>query len=109
MAYVAKPTRLTVSEAEHVMTIESLKTARSFLRPALSVAALALVSVVAGCQSPSQILASERDVAMQAAVRRGQFELSCPTATGTVLSSNILQPALYGGFEHAEYTIGVSG
>jgi hypothetical protein len=42
-------------------------------------------------------------------VRRGQFELGCPTATGTVLSSNLLQPVLYGGFEHAEYTIGVSG
>ena len=70
---------------------------------------LASVFVLEGCQSATQVLASEQDVAMQAAVRRGQFELSCPSATGTVLSSNVLQPALYGGLEHAEYTIGVSG
>ena len=62
-----------------------------------------------GCQSATQTLANEQSVAMQAAVGRGQFELSCSTATGTVLSSNLLQPALYGGFEHAEYTIGVAG
>jgi hypothetical protein len=62
-----------------------------------------------GCQSPTQTLGDERAVAMQAAVRRGQFELACPSAAGTVLSQNLLQPALYGGLERAEYTIGVAG
>jgi hypothetical protein len=78
-------------------------------RTAVPSAALTLLWLLAGCQSPAQILASEQDVAMQTAVRRGQFELNCPSATGIVLSSNLVQPALYGGFEHAEYTIGVSG
>jgi hypothetical protein len=68
-----------------------------------------VAAVLTGCQSASQTLANEQDAAMQAALRRGQFELSCPSATGTVLSSNMLQPALYGGFEHAEYTIGIAG
>ena len=77
------------------------------IAPAAVAGGLALL--LTNCQSPSQTLADEQSVAMQAAVRRGQFELGCPTATGTVLSSNLLQPVLYGGLEHAEYTIGVSG
>jgi hypothetical protein len=64
---------------------------------------------LAGCQSQGQILASEEGVATQTAVRRGQFELGCPEATGTILSSNMLQPVLWGGEERAEYTVGVSG
>jgi len=64
---------------------------------------------VAGCQSQGQVLASDQDIAIQTAVRRGQFELSCPAATGEVLSSNMLQPVLWGGEERAEYTVGVSG
>ncbi len=69
---------------------------------------LALLTV-AGCQSQGQILASDQDVAIETAVRRGKFELSCPAATGEVLSSNMLQPVLWGGEERAEYTVGVSG
>jgi hypothetical protein len=64
---------------------------------------------VTACQTEKQTLGNEQGTAMSAAVRRGQFELSCPTATGTVLSSNVLQPVLWGGIEHAEYTIGVQG
>ena len=64
---------------------------------------------LAGCQSQGQILASEQGVALQTALRRGQFELGCPEATGSVLSSNMLQPVLWGGAERAEYTVGVSG
>ena len=64
---------------------------------------------LAGCQSAGQILASEEGVATQTAVRRGQFELGCPEAAGTILSSNLLQPVLWGGEERAEYTVGVSG
>ena len=72
-------------------------------------AALASVLVLAGCQSQGQILASEQGVAMQTALQRGRFELDCQQATGTVLSSNMLQPVLWGGQERAEYTVGVSG
>lgn len=65
--------------------------------------------VVASCQTDAQILANEQSTATQAAVRRGQFELNCPQAAGTLLSSNLFQPVLWGGFERAEYTVGVAG
>ena len=35
--------------------------------------------------------------------------MACPQATGAVLSSNVLQPAMWGGMERAEYTVGVQG
>ena len=75
----------------------------------LFLSAIAGLVTLAGCQSTGQIMASEKGVATQTAVRRGQFELSCPKATGTILSSNMLQPVLWGGEERAEYTVGVSG
>jgi hypothetical protein len=65
--------------------------------------------VVTGCQSQSQILASDQDTAVQTALRRARFELSCPEATASVLSSEMLQPALWGGLERAEYTVGITG
>ena len=52
-------------------------------------------------------------MAVQTAVTRGQFEMSCPTATGTVLSKEVIQPPMrgpwVGGVQRAEYTVGVSG
>jgi hypothetical protein len=66
-------------------------------------------AVLAGCQSDAQILASEQAVATQTAARRGQFELNCPQARATLLSSNLLQPLVWGGLERAEYTVGVEG
>ena len=62
-----------------------------------------------GCQTDAQILASEQERATQTALRRGQFELDCPQATPTILSSNLLQAGRYVGYLHAEYTIGVAG
>jgi hypothetical protein len=73
------------------------------------VPALLVSWLLSGCESQKQVLANEQSTAMQAAVRRGQFELSCPAASGTLLSSNLLEPARYNGLERAEYTIGVSG
>ncbi|WP_374692066.1 hypothetical protein [Accumulibacter sp.] len=69
----------------------------------------ALALVVGCCASEQQMLASEQDQALLTAVRRGQFEMSCPTARGVVLSANLLQPVLWNGIERAEYTIGVEG
>ena len=65
--------------------------------------------IVTGCQTPAQTLQSDAGVATQVAVNRGRFELSCPQATGTILSSNLLQPVVWGGMERAEYTVGVAG
>lgn len=76
----------------------------------LALAALCLAGLVAaGCQSPAQTLAADQATATQTAVRRGQFEMNCPQAKGTVLSSNLLQPIAWRGLERAEYTVGVEG
>lgn len=74
----------------------------------LSMSACAAV-LLAGCQSDAQLLAKEQDIARDAALRRGQFELNCPAATATVLSSVMLQPLAWRGTERAEYTVGVAG
>ena len=78
---------------------------RTFLLYALAASTV----VLAGCQTDAQILASEQALASQTALRRGQFELSCPQATATVLSTAMLQPVAWRGTERAEYTIGVAG
>jgi hypothetical protein len=71
------------------------------------------VLVVTGCVSQSQFLDNKQPMAMQTAVRRGQFEMNCPEATPTLISREVIQPALQGpwmnGIQRAEYTIGVSG
>ena len=65
----------------------------------------------AGCVSQSKFLASKQDMAMQTALTRAKFEMSCPDATGTILSQEVVQPGapMAGGLWRAEYTIGVTG
>lgn len=74
--------------------------------------ALAL-TVLAGCMSQQQMLASKQNLAIQTALPRGRFDLNCPEATATVLSSDYIQPAIQGpwvnGLNRVEYTIGVAG
>ena len=71
---------------------------------------MTVVAVLGGCaQNPEKILSDEKARAVQTAVQRGRFEMDCPKATGTVLSSNMLQPVVWGGLERAEYTVGVEG
>lgn len=77
---------------------------KSYLFPAFIAALLA-----SGCQNQAQMLSQEQGKAIDVAVQRGRFEMACPQATGTVLSSNMLQPAMWGGLERAEYTVGVEG
>jgi len=66
-----------------------------------------------GCVSQSQFLDNKQAVAVQTAVSRGQFEMNCPDATGTIISREVVQPALQGpwvgGIQRAEFTVGVSG
>jgi hypothetical protein len=77
---------------------------------ALTPMTLAAAAVLlAGCQTDAQILSKEQDMARDTALRRGQFELNCPQATATVLSSVMLQPIAWRGTERAEYTVGVAG
>jgi len=77
-----------------------------------STAALAGLSL-AGCVTPAQFLDSKQPMAVKTAVTRAQFEMSCPTAAGEVLSREVIQPAIQGpwvgGVQRAEYTVGVSG
>jgi len=73
------------------------------------VLAVGAVACAAACQTEAQRLASEQNMALDTAVRRGRFELSCPDAAATLLSSEMLQPVVWGGQERAEYTVGVAG
>ena len=73
--------------------------------------ALAFVTVT-GCVSEAQQLDKQQDEAIGVAVKRAQFDMGCPEATGQVLSREMIQPAVgirLGGVERAEYTVGVSG
>ncbi len=80
---------------------------------AAALLALILGLGTAGCVSQGQFLDSKQAMAMQTAVSRGQFEMNCPGATGTILSREVVQPALQGpwvgGIQRAEFTIGVAG
>jgi len=71
------------------------------------------LAVGAGCASQSQLLQSRQPDAVQTALERGRFDLNCPTATGTVLSRDYVQPAIQGpwvsGLQRVEYTVGVEG
>jgi hypothetical protein len=85
------------------------------MKPATLMTAALLASLAAGCTTDAQYLQQLEPQAIQTAVNRGKFEMNCPAATGSVLSKDMLQPALQGGFyvrggpERAEYTVGVSG
>jgi hypothetical protein len=72
-----------------------------------------VVLLAGGCVSQGQFLDGKQGMAMQTAVTRGQFEMNCPGATGTVLSREVVQPVLQGpfmnGIQRAEYTVGVAG
>lgn len=75
----------------------------------LSIAAMA---ALAGC-STVPLTTTLQPQAMEYALKRARFDMNCPAATGTVLSSETLQPVLNGplmmGTERAQYTIGVTG
>ena len=66
-----------------------------------------------GCVTDTQLLQNNQAAAIQTAESRGRFELNCPDATATVLSQEVVQPAMEGpwvqGIPRAEYTIGVAG
>ena len=78
-----------------------------------AVGLLGFALVAAGCQSNAQFLDAHQAAAEQTAVKRGQFEMNCAAVTPTVLSREVVEPAIQGprlyGVARAEYTIGVSG
>jgi hypothetical protein len=82
-------------------------------KPSTVSALLVLVAVTAGCASQRQQLDTRQDGAVQTALQRGRFDLSCPSASATVLSRDYIQPAVNGpwvsGLTRVEYTVGVAG
>ena len=70
----------------------------------------ASIVALAGCESTEQHLDAQQAQAVQTAVQRVGFDMNCPTATGQVLSREMLQPvSIRFGVERAEYTVGVEG
>ena len=53
-----------------------------------TIALFVAVMTVAGCANQEQLLVQRQDEAVQTALQRGRFDLNCPAATGTVLSSD---------------------
>ena len=58
-----------------------------------SLVTLAATLAVTGCVSQAQFLYNMQPAAVQNAEARGRFELNCPSATATVLSREVVQPA----------------
>ena len=80
----------------------------------VAVSVLLVGLAAAGCMSQAKFLDRKQAMAEQTATSRGQFEMNCPAATGTVLSREVVQPVLQGPWvgariQRAEYTIGVAG
>ncbi len=78
------------------------------------VAAIASTATLTGCgPTNAQFLASEQPDAINVGVHRGRFEMNCPQATASVLSSEVVQPVIqnprFGGVQRAEFTVGVEG
>ena len=72
-----------------------------------------LALLASGCMTEQQQLQQRQPSAVNAALQRGRFDLNCPGATATVLSSDYIQPAIQGpwvnGLNRVEYTVGVEG
>ncbi|MEY3288228.1 MAG: hypothetical protein RLZZ419_470 [Pseudomonadota bacterium] len=82
----------------------------------VGLSALVLPLIISACATEAQFLAQNSPSALKTALTRGQFELNCPQATGTVLSQKVtyinglgVGMGGGGGYEWTEYTIGVRG
>jgi hypothetical protein len=75
----------------------------------LPVAALAAIS---GCNT-TPLTTTLQPMAVDYALKRARFDMNCPAATASVLSSEVIQPPemaiRFQGIQRAQYTIGVSG
>ena len=75
--------------------------------------AAGVLALGAGCQTSQQMLDAGQPQAMETALRRGRFELGCPSATAVLLSDDFIQPAIQGpwvmGISRREYTVGIEG
>jgi len=79
-----------------------------------TLAAIALACIaVSGCQSTQDWMKSMEPKAIDAAEKRGRFELNCPAAVAQVLNEQDVQPEIravrFQAPDRAVFTIGVSG
>lgn len=83
-----------------------------FARVVLWVSLLSTVGLGCAVAGPPYI-DQMRPAAVDMAVRRGAFEMNCPSAKGEELSDEMVPPLVsafaWTGPERAEYTVGVSG
>jgi hypothetical protein len=70
-------------------------------------ALLACVASLSGCMTDQQFIAQNQAAAINTALSRARFELDCPDATATVLSSKVTQFAYANN--RTEYTVGARG
>jgi hypothetical protein len=79
------------------------------MKARILIAALCLVGV-SGCQSEAQQMDAQQQQAVDTALQRVKFDMNCPSATGQVLSRQMIAPvSIRFGVERAEYTVGVEG
>lgn len=70
----------------------------------------ACLAGLAGCQSTDQQLDAQQQQAVDTALQRVQFDMNCPSATGQVLSRQMIEPvSIRFGVQRAEYTVGIEG
>jgi hypothetical protein len=73
---------------------------------------VAAMVAVAACNT-TPLTTTLQPMALDYAVKRARFDMNCPAATGTVISSETVQPVLNGpammGTQRAQFTIGVQG
>jgi hypothetical protein len=71
--------------------------------------ALAVALNASGCASGPPFIDQMQPQAVSMAENRARFALDCPTATGSVVNREELQPLFFGGPVRARYSIGVTG
>jgi len=81
--------------------------------PQLHKALLAVATLTVAACNTTPLTTTLQPMALDYAVKRARFEMNCPTATASVLSSETVQPVLNGplmmGTQRAQFTIGVQG
>jgi hypothetical protein len=86
---------------------------RFYMKKPCMLPALIALLVLMGCATQSQFLNTKQPMATETVLNRARFEMNCPTATATIISQEVIQPALQGpwvnGIQRAEYTVGVAG
>jgi hypothetical protein len=83
------------------------------VRPQLQKILLAGAMITVAACSTTPLTTTLQPMALDYTLKRARFDMNCPTATGSVLSSETVQPVLNGplmmGTERAQFTIGVQG